>query len=387
MSRSAGTCNTMGTASTMACMAEALGTSLPHNAAIPAVDARRYVLAQMSGSANRGDGEEGLTLSKILTRQSFENAIRTNAAIGGSTNAVIHLKAIAGPHRRAVGTGGLDPHRSRHANGRRSAAVRPIPDGGVLLCRRPSGGAAQAGRDGLLPHPDALTVNGRRIWENVKEAPCFNDEVIRPLDKPLIADGGICMLRGNLSPRGAVLKPSAASPELLKHRGRAVVFENFEHYKEPDRSTKSLDVDASSRACDEELRPQGVSLAWQKSATWVCRQKLLRQGVKDMVRVSDARMSGTAYGTVVLHVAPEAADGGPLAVVRDGDWIELDCAGRASAPGHQRCRAGRTAPGDCSRRALRWTRAGATAGYTLTTSYRPTRAVISTSWSVAGAPK
>jgi L-arabonate dehydrase len=183
------------------------------------------------------------------------------------------------------------------------------------------------GENGLLPHPEALTVNGQSIWDNVREAPSYNDEVIRPLDKPLIADGGMCVLRGNLAPRGAVLKPSAASPELLKHRGRAVVFENLEHYKERI-VDENLDIDASSVMVLKNCGPRGYP-GMAEVGNMGLPPKLLRQGVKDMVRISDARMSGTAYGTVVLHVAPEAAAGGPLAVVRDGDWIELDCdAGR-----------------------------------------------------------
>lgn len=323
MSRSAGTCNTMGTASTMACMAEALGTSLPHNAAIPAVDARRYVLAQMSGSRIVEMVREGLSLSKILTRQSFENAIRTNAAIGGSTNAVIHLKAIAG----RIGVH-LDLEDWTRIGRGTPTLVDLQPSGRFLMEDFYYAGGLPAvlrrlGEKSLLPHPDALTVNGKSLWENVREAPCFNDEVIRPLDKPLLADGGICILRGNLAPRGAVLKPSAATPELLKHRGRAVVFEDFEHYKSRI-DDESLDVDASSVLVMKNCGPKGFP-GMAEVGNMGLPKKLLQQGVKDMVRVSDARMSGTAYGTVVLHVAPEAADGGPLAVVRDGDWIELDC--------------------------------------------------------------
>jgi len=183
------------------------------------------------------------------------------------------------------------------------------------------------GEHGLLPHPGALTVNGLSLWDNVREAPSFNDEVIRPLDKPLVADGGMCILRGNLAPRGAVLKPSAASPELLRHRGRAVVFENLEHYKARI-VDESLEIDASSVMVMKNCGPKGYP-GMAEVGNMGLPPKLLRQGVKDMVRISDARMSGTAYGTVVLHVAPEAADGGPLAAVQDGDWIELDCeAGR-----------------------------------------------------------
>ena len=327
MSRSAGTCNTMGTASTMACMAEALGTSLPHNAAIPAVDSRRYVLAHMSGIRIVEMALEGLTLSKILTRAAFENAIRTNAAIGGSTNAVIHLKAIAG----RIGVPLELEDWTRLGQGT-PTIVDLMPSGRFLMEEFYYAGGLPAvlrrlGEHGLLPHPDALTVNGKSIWDNVREAPNYNDEVIRPLDRPLIADGGIRVLRGNLSPRGAVLKPSAASPALLKHRGRAVVFENLEEYKRRI-VDESLDVDANSVLVMKNCGPKGYP-GMAEVGNMGLPPKLLRQGVKDMVRISDARMSGTAYGTVVLHVAPEAAAGGPLAAVRDGDWIELDCeAGR-----------------------------------------------------------
>jgi L-arabonate dehydrase len=323
MSRSAGTCNTMGTASTMACMAEALGTSLPHNAAIPAVDARRYVLAHMSGKRIVEMAHEGLTLSKILTREAFENAIRVNAAIGGSTNAVIHLKAIAG--RMGVA---LDLDDWTRIGKGTPTLVDLQPSGRFLMEEFYYAGGLPAvlrrlGEAGLLPHPDALTVNGQSLWHNVHDAPIYNDEVVRPLDKPLIEDGGICVLRGNLAPRGAVLKPSAASPHLLKHRGRAVVFENFEHYKERI-NDESLEVDADSVLVMKNCGPRGYP-GMAEVGNMGLPPKLLRQGIKDMVRISDARMSGTAYGTVVLHVAPEAAAGGPLAAVKDGDWIELDC--------------------------------------------------------------
>ena len=327
MSRSAGTCNTMGTASTMACMAEALGATLPHNAAIPAVDSRRYVLAHLSGMRIVEMVGEDLVLSKILTRAAFENAIRVNAAIGGSTNAVIHLKAIAG--RIGVPLD-LDDW-SRLGRGT-PTLVDLMPSGRFLMEEFYYAGGLPAvlrrlAEHDLLPHPDALTVNGRTLWDNVREAPNHNEEVIRPLHNALLADGGIRVLRGNLAPRGAVLKPSAASPQLLKHRGRAVVFENFEDYKERI-GDESLDVDAESVLVMKNCGPRGYP-GMAEVGNMGLPPKLLRQGVKDMVRISDARMSGTAYGTVVLHVAPEAAAGGPLAAVRDGDWIELDCeAGR-----------------------------------------------------------
>ncbi len=324
MSRSAGTCNTMGTASTMACMAEALGTSLPHNAAIPAVDARRYVLAHMSGMRIVDMVWEDLKLSKILTREAFENAIRVNAAIGGSTNAVIHLKAIAG----RIGVP-LELEDWTHVGKGTPTLVDLQPSGRFLMedfyyAGGLPGVLRRMGEGGLLPHKDALTVNGKSIWDNVVDAPIHNAEVIRPLDKPLVADGSMCILRGNLSPRGAVLKPSAATPALMKHRGQAVVFEDFDHYKarigDPD-----LDVDANSVLVLKNCGPKGYP-GMAEVGNMGLPPKLLAQGITDMVRISDARMSGTAYGTVVLHVAPEAAAGGPLAIVRDGDWIELDSA-------------------------------------------------------------
>ncbi len=324
MSRSAGTCNTMGTASTMACMAESLGTSLPHNAAIPAVDARRYVLAHMSGIRIVEMVWEDLRLSKILKRENFENAIRVNAAIGGSTNAVIHLKAIAG----RIGVP-LELEDWTKVGKGMPTIVDLMPSGRYLMEEFYYAGGLpgvirRMGEANLLPHPEALTVNGKTIGENCAEAPIYNDEVIRKIDNPLIADGGICILRGNLAPRGAVLKPSAASPHLMQHRGKAVVFENFDHYKERIVDPE-LDVDENSILVMKNCGPKGYP-GMAEVGNMGLPPKLLAKGIKDMVRISDARMSGTAYGTVVLHVAPEAMAGGPLGAVKDGDWIELDCA-------------------------------------------------------------
>ncbi|MFJ4432233.1 IlvD/Edd family dehydratase [Pseudomonas sp. NPDC089395] len=323
MSRSAGTCNTMGTASTMACMAEALGTSLPHNAAIPAVDSRRYVLAHLSGMRIVDMVHEDLRLSKILTREAFENAIRVNAAIGGSTNAVIHLKAIAG----RIGVDLQLEDWTRIGRGT-PTLVDLQPSGRFLMEEFYYAGGLPAvirrlGEHALLPNPDALTANGKSLWDNCQGAPLYDDEVIRPIDRPLVAEGGICILRGNLAPKGAVLKPSAATPALMRHRGRAVVFENFEDYKARINDPE-LDVDASSILVMKHCGPKGYP-GMAEVGNMGLPAKLLAQGVTDMVRISDARMSGTAYGTVVLHVAPEAAAGGPLAAVREGDWIELDC--------------------------------------------------------------
>ncbi|GAB7531018.1 IlvD/Edd family dehydratase [Pseudomonas sp. 3A(2025)] len=323
MSRSAGTCNTMGTASTMACMAEALGTSLPHNAAIPAVDSRRYVLAHLSGMRIVDMVREDLRLSKILTKAAFENAIKVNAAIGGSTNAVIHLKAIAG----RIGVE-LDLEDWTRVGRGTPTLVDMQPSGRFLMEEFYYAGGLPAvirrlGENGLLPNPDALTANGKSIWQNCQASPQYNDEVIRPIDNPLVADGGLCILRGNLAPRGAVVKPSAATPALMQHRGRAVVFENFDDYKariaDPD-----LDVDETCVLVLKNAGPKGYP-GMAEVGNMGLPPKVLAKGVTDMVRISDARMSGTAYGTVVLHVAPEAAAGGPLAAVHNGDFIELDC--------------------------------------------------------------
>ncbi|WP_019341655.1 IlvD/Edd family dehydratase [Stutzerimonas stutzeri] len=324
MSRSAGTCNTMGTASTMACMAEALGTSLPHNAAIPAVDSRRYVLAHLSGMRIVDMVHEDLRLSKVLTKQAFENAIRVNAAIGGSTNAVIHLKAIAG----RIGVELELDDWTRIGRGM-PTLVDLQPSGRFLMEEFYYAGGLPAvirrlGENNLLPNPDALTVNGRSLWDNCAHAPIYGeDEVIRTLDNPLRKDGGICVLRGNLAPSGAVLKPSAATAELMKHRGRAVVFEDFDDYKARI-ADPELDVDETCILVMKNCGPKGYP-GMAEVGNMGLPPKVLAKGITDMVRISDARMSGTAYGTVVLHVAPEAAAGGPLAAVRNGDFIELDC--------------------------------------------------------------
>ncbi|MDF3124433.1 IlvD/Edd family dehydratase [Rheinheimera sp. 1928-s] len=320
MSRSAGTCNTMGTASTMACMAESLGTSLPHNAAIPAVDSRRYVLAHLSGMRIVDMVHEDLKLSKILTKDAFINAIRTNAAIGGSTNAVIHLKAIAGRI-------GVDLSLDDWSHGKGVPTLVNLQPSGKYLMEEfyYSGGLPavlrRLGESGMLNN-DALTANGRSIWDNVKDSECYNDDVIRTMDNPLVASGGICILRGNLAPRGAVLKPSAASPHLLKHRGKAVVFENFDMYKARINDPE-LDIDENSIMVLKNCGPKGYP-GMAEVGNMGLPPKVLQKGIKDMVRISDARMSGTAFGTVVLHVTPEAMELGPLAAVQEGDYIQLD---------------------------------------------------------------
>lgn len=320
MSRSAGTCNTMGTASTMACMAESLGTSLPHNAAIPAVDSRRYVLAHLSGMRIVDMVHEDLKLSKILTKEAFINAIRTNAAIGGSTNAVIHLKAIAGRI-------GVDLSLDDWSHGKGVPTLVNLQPSGKYLMEEfyYSGGLPavlrRLGENGMLNN-HALTVNGKTIWDNVKDSECYNDDVIRTMDNPLVASGGICILRGNLAPRGAVLKPSAASPHLLKHRGKAVVFENFDMYKARINDPE-LDIDENSVMVLKNCGPKGYP-GMAEVGNMGLPPKVLKKGIKDMVRISDARMSGTAFGTVVLHVTPEAMELGPLAAVQEGDYIQLD---------------------------------------------------------------
>jgi len=321
MSRSPGHCMTMGTASTMAAMVEALGLSLPGNAAIPAVDSRRSVLAHLAGRRIVEMVHEDLKLSRILTREAFENAIRVNAALGGSTNAVIHLLAIAGRIGTELSIDDWDRF------GRDCPTlVNLMPSGQYLMEDFYYAGGVPAvvralGEHGLLQR-EALTVNGKSIWENCADAPNWNPEVIRPWDRPLVESGGIAVLRGNLAPNGAVIKPSAASPRLMKHTGTAIVFENIEHYKARIEDP-ALDADENSVMVLKNCGPKGYP-GMAEVGNMGLPPKLLKRGITDLVRISDARMSGTAYGTVVLHVCPEAAIGGPLALVRDGDRIELD---------------------------------------------------------------
>ena len=325
MSRSTGTCNTMGTASTMASMAEALGMALSGNAAIPAVDSRRRTMAQLSGRRIVQMVKDDLKPSDILTKQAFENAIRTNGAIGGSTNAVIHLLALAG--RVGIDLTLDDWDRC----GRDVATIVNLMPAGKYLMEEffYAGGLPvvlrRLGEAGQL-HKDALTVSGGPIWDEVKAVKNHNPEVILPVEKALTAHGGIAVLRGNLAPNGAVLKPSAASPHLMKHRGRAVVFEDIDDYKARI-NDEALDIDETCVMVMKMCGPKGYP-GMAEVGNMGLPPKILRKGVTDMVRISDARMSGTAYGTVVLHTSPEAAAGGPLAVVRNGDMIELDVAAR-----------------------------------------------------------
>jgi len=326
MNRSKGHCMTMGTASSMASMVEALGMSLPENAAIPAVDARRNTLAQLTGRRIVQMVHEDLRISKILTRRAMENAIFVNAAIGGSSNAVIHLLAIAGRAGVPLCLDDWD-----RLGSQLPCLVNLQPSGKYLMEDFFYAGGlpvvlkelAQAG----ILHRDALTVNGKTIWENVLDARCWNCDVIHPFAQPFKAHAGIAVLRGNLAPNGAVVKPSAASQHLLQHRGPACVFENVEdlHSRVHD---ENLDIDENSVMVLKNCGPCGYP-GMAEVGNMPIPRKLLRKGITDLVRVSDARMSGTAYGTVVLHVSPEAAIGGPLALVRSGDVIALDVPNRS----------------------------------------------------------
>ncbi len=324
MSRSSGHCMVMGTASTMASMAEALGMTLPGNAAIPAPDSRRLALAELSGrravELARADGPKP---SEILTAKAFDNAIRADMAIGGSTNAIIHLVAIAG--RAGVP---LPLARFDELSKTTPLLANLRPSGKYLMEDFFYAGGLPVVMRELLPllHGDAPTVNGRSMADNVRDARCWNEDVIRPLGVPLASEGGTVILSGNLCPGGAVLKQSAASPHLLTHRGRAVVFEDHEdlHRRIDD---PALAIDETSVLVLKHVGPRGAPGMPEWGAAPIP-ARLLQKGVKDMVRISDARMSGTSYGTVVLHVTPESAVGGPLALVHDGDEIELDVPAR-----------------------------------------------------------
>jgi L-arabonate dehydrase len=321
MHRSHGHCMTMGTASTMASMVEALGVAMPGNAAIPAVDARRHLLARMAGRRVVELVKEKVCVSKILAREAFENAIRVLAAIGGSTNAVIHLTALA---RRI----GVDLHLDDFDRLGRGVhtLVNLMPSGEYLMEDFYYAGGLPAvlrelGENDLLQR-DALTVNGKTIWQNNKDAPCWNRDVIHGFKSPFKRDAGIAVLRGNLCPEGAIIKPSAATPKLMTHRGRAVVFEDIEDFHRRIDDPK-LDIDENCVMVLKNCGPKGYP-GMAEVGNMPLPPKLLKKGVTDMVRISDARMSGTAYGSVVLHVCPEAAAGGALALVENGDMIELD---------------------------------------------------------------
>jgi len=321
--RSDGHCGVMGTASTMACMVEALGLTLPGNAAIPAPDTARKVLAHMSGMEIVKMVENDLKLSDILTREAFENAIMVNAAIGGSTNFVIHLLAIAGRMGVQLNLEDFDRFSSK------------IP---LLANLQPSGKYFMEDfyyAGGLPPvirqlkdhlHNDAITVTGQGIGKNNERFENFNEEVIAAIDSPFNPISGIVVLKGNLCETGAIIKPSAASPELMKHTGKAVVFEDIDDYKNKI-DDPELDIDENSVMILKNVGPKGYP-GMPEVGNMGLPPKVLEKGIQDMIRISDGRMSGTGFGTVVLHATPEAAEGGNFAVVQTGDLIALDVAGR-----------------------------------------------------------
>jgi len=319
VARSAGHCMTMGTASSMACMAEALGLTLPGAAAIPAVDSRKKTLAQLSGRRIVEMVREDLKLSKILTRGAFENSIVVNAAVGGSTNFIIHLLAIAG----RIGVD-LKIDEFDSIGGKIPLLVNLKPSGNYLMEDFfYAGGLPVVIRElSNYLHNEAITVNGKTIGENNVSSVSYNPEVIATIDKPIQENAGLAVLKGNLCQEGAIIKPSAATKRLMKHRGPAVVFETIEDYHaridDPD-----LDIDENSVIVLKNVGPVGYP-GMAEVGNVDLPEKLLKKGVKDMIRISDGRMSGTAAGTVILHVSPESAIGGTLAFVRDGDIIELD---------------------------------------------------------------
>jgi L-arabonate dehydrase len=323
MARTPGHCAVMGTASTMAVMVEALGLSLPNNAAIPAADARRKVLAQLSGRRIVEMVKEDLTPSRILTRQTFENAIMVNAAIGGSTNFVIHLLAIAGRIGVELTLDDFDKYSQRIPL---LANIQPSGENYMEDLYYSGGLPAVMKEMAAVIHNDAITVNGRTIGENCSAAEVYDRNIIATMQEPFKPESGIIVVKGNLAPHGAVIKPSAASPALLVHSGKAVVFENIEDYhKRID--DPNLDIDASSVMVLKNVGPKGYP-GMAEVGNMALPKRLLAQGVTDMIRISDGRMSGTGFGTVVLHVSPEATVGGTLALVKNGDIIKLDAANR-----------------------------------------------------------
>jgi len=317
--RSIGHCNTMGTASTMATMSEALGLTLPGFSSIPAADSRKKVMQQLSGRRIVEMVKEDLTMSKILTRKAFENAIVTNAAVGGSTNLIIHLIAIA----RRIGVD-LKLEDFDSVGSHIPLLVNLMPSGKFLMEDFfYAGGLPVVMKElGDLLHQDIITANGKTFRENYVKAKCYDDEVIAKIDTPLQKNAGIAVLKGNLCENGSVIKPSAATPKLMKHTGRAVVFESMEDYHEridnPD-----LDIDENCVIVLKGVGPKGYP-GMPEVGNVDLPEKLIKKGVKDIIRISDGRMSGTAYGTVVLHVSPESTIGGTLAIVQNGDTITLD---------------------------------------------------------------
>lgn len=323
MCRSDGHCAVMGTASTMACMVESLGLSLPGNAAIPAPDAARKIMAQMSGSEIVRMVKEDRRLSDVLTRKAFENAIMVNAAIGGSTNFVIHLLAIAGRIGVDLTIEDLDTFSARIP-----LIVNLQPSGSYFMEDLYYAGGLPVVIKELLPclNSDCITVNGRTIKDNFQEAECFDANIISTLEKPFNELSGFVILKGNLCEQGAVIKPSAATASLMHHTGKAVVFESIDDYKARI-DDPALEVDETSILVLKNAGPQGYP-GMPEVGNLGLPKKLLAKGVTDMVRISDGRMSGTGFGAVVLHVSPEAAAGGTLGIVQDGDEITLDVKGR-----------------------------------------------------------
>lgn len=324
MARSAGHCMTMGTASTMAAIVEALGLQPTGGAAIPAVDSRRLAMAHLAGRRIVDMVDEGLTMSKVMTRESFENAIIVNAALGGSTNAIVHLLAMAGRLGIDLTLDDFD------VIGRKvPLLVNLMPSGQYLMEDFYYAGGVPAVMKELSPvlHLDAMTVSGKTVGDEIANAPCYDREVIATWDKPIQPPGSsTAVLKGNLAPNGAVLKISAATPSLLKHRGPALVFDTNEEYIAVS-DDPNLDVTPDTVLVVRNAGPKGYP-GFPEVGNMPLPKKLLDAGITDMVRVSDARMSGTGFGTCVLHVAPEAAAGGPLGVVRTGDMIELDAEAR-----------------------------------------------------------
>jgi dihydroxy-acid dehydratase len=323
MSRSAGHCMTMGTASSMACTVEALGLTLPNAAAIPAVDSRKKVMAHLAGNRIVEMVKEDLKISKVLSREAFENAIKINAAIGGSTNVVLHLLAIA---RRLGVELSLEDFDSLAS--RLPMIVNLMPAGEYLMEDLFYAGGLSAVVNVMQSHlKPAITVNGKSLVASAKNTENLNKKVIGEFETPFIKEAGIAVLHGNLCEQGAVIKPCAASPQLMKHRGRAVVFDSIEDYHERVNDPK-LDIDKDCVMVLQGVGPVGYP-GMPEVGNMILPKKLLDEGVTDMVRISDGRMSGTAYGTVVLHVAPESAVGGTLALVQNGDMISLDVSKRS----------------------------------------------------------
>ncbi|MEN2283760.1 IlvD/Edd family dehydratase [Algoriphagus sp. SE2] len=323
MSRSVGHCAPMGTASTMAAMVESLGLALPDNATIPAADSRRKVLAHMAGMRIVEMVNEDLKMSKILTRKAFENAIMVNAALGGSTNFILHLTAIA----KRIGVE-LDLTDFDHFSSKIPLIANVQPSGEFWVEDLFYAGGLPAVMKEMekFLHKDALTINGKTIGENIEKAECYDRNLIGTFEKPIKPDSGIAVLKGNLCPSGAVIKPSAASPHLLTHTGKAVVFETIDEYKAKI-DDPNLDIDENSIMVLKNVGPKGYP-GMPEVGNMTLPKKILDKGIKDMVRISDGRMSGTGYGTVVLHVSPESAIGGPLALVKTGDLIELNVPAR-----------------------------------------------------------